>query len=132
MKGPNASSSGMVIQKLGHTPVMAIALASLALRCSLYYLVVNPWWFLPIELLNGLSYGLFHTVMASYASHIAPPGAQATLQAIVRACFSSGESRRESVGRGKGWVGGGGRGWGSTGVRVKGWMEIDRYVGRRS
>ncbi|XP_037795293.1 major facilitator superfamily domain-containing protein 6-like [Penaeus monodon] len=84
--------SGMIIQKLGHTPVMAIAIGSLALRCSLYYLVVNPWWFLPIELLNGLSYGLFHTVMASYASHIAPPGAQATLQAIVRACFSSGLS----------------------------------------
>lgn len=115
MKGPNASSSGMVIQKLGHTPVMAIALASLALRCSLYYLVVNPWWFLPIELLNGLSYGLFHTVMASYASHIAPPGAQATLQAIVRACFSSGESGRESVGAREG-VGG----WWGSGLGIDG------------
>ncbi|KAG0723937.1 hypothetical protein GWK47_041652 [Chionoecetes opilio] len=51
-----------------------------------------PGFFLPIELLNGLSYSLFHSAMASYASFIAPQGAQATLQSVVRATFVGGES----------------------------------------
>lgn len=91
MKGPNASSSGMVIQKLGHTPVMAIALASLALRCSLYYLVVNPWWFLPIELLHGVSYAVAFAGVASYANSVTPEGAEATMQAIFGGVFFGGE-----------------------------------------
>lgn len=84
--------SGRIIQRLGYTPVLITSLVSTGLRCCLYYTVTNPWWFLPIELLNGPSYSLFHTVMASYASHIAPPGAQATLQSVVRATFSTGLS----------------------------------------
>ncbi|XP_068202040.1 major facilitator superfamily domain-containing protein 6-like [Palaemon carinicauda] len=91
--------SGSIILSLGHTVVLSLSLASMALRCCLYYFVSNPWWFLPIELLNGPSYGLFYAVMASYASHVAPPGAQATLQAIARAGFSMGLSTA-------GWVGG--------------------------
>ncbi|KAK7070883.1 hypothetical protein SK128_003090 [Halocaridina rubra] len=77
---------------MGHTLVFALSLAALAVRCCLYYAVTNPWWFLPIELLNGVSYGLFHTCMASFASHIAPEGAQATLQAIVRASLTIGQA----------------------------------------
>lgn len=84
--------SGIIIERLGYMPVLATSLVSLGLRCCLYYTVTNPWYFLPIELLNGLSYSLFQATTASYASHIAPPGAQATLQSIVRATFCTGLS----------------------------------------
>ncbi|XP_066983128.1 major facilitator superfamily domain-containing protein 6-like isoform X1 [Macrobrachium rosenbergii] len=90
--------SGAIILSLGHTVVLSISMASMAFRCCLYFFVSNPWWFLPIELLNGPSYGLFYAVMASYASHVAPPGAQATLQAITRAGFSLGLSTAGCVG----------------------------------
>lgn len=63
----------------------------LSLRLLLYSLVVNPWYFLPIELLNGLSHGIFYPNMISYASSIAPKGAQATVQGIVKSVFILGE-----------------------------------------
>lgn len=66
---------------------MSLAIAAFGLRFVLYYLVVNPWLFLPIELLNGFTFGIFYTVMTSYASIVAPPGAQATMQGIVGATF---------------------------------------------
>ena len=74
----------MIIERLGYMPVLATSLLSLGLRCFLYYTVTNPWYFLPIELLNGPSYSIFYSVMASYTSHLAPSGAQSTLQSIVR------------------------------------------------
>ena len=70
-----------------------MSVVSTGLRCCLYYTVSNPWYFLPIELLNGLSYSVFHSVMGAYASHIAPPGAQATVQSIFRSTFYTGEFR---------------------------------------
>ncbi|KAG0723938.1 Major facilitator superfamily domain-containing protein 6 [Chionoecetes opilio] len=90
--------AGMLIQRLGYTAVLATSLVSLGVRCCLYYTVSNPWYFLPIELLNGLSYSLFHSAMASYASFIAPQGAQATLQSVVRATFVGGLSTAGCVG----------------------------------
>ncbi|CAL4060433.1 unnamed protein product, partial [Meganyctiphanes norvegica] len=79
--------SGFIIEKFGHIVVLGIVLTSLTLRCLLYAVVSNPWFFLPIELLNGPSYGLLLSVMGSYASVKAPPGAEATVQAIIRGSF---------------------------------------------
>ncbi|CAL4060432.1 unnamed protein product [Meganyctiphanes norvegica] len=79
--------SGFIIEKLGHIVVFGIVLISLTLRCFLYSIVSNPWLFLPIEILNGPSFGLLLAVMGSYASVKAPPGAEATLQAILRGSF---------------------------------------------
>ncbi|KAK3857331.1 hypothetical protein Pcinc_036420 [Petrolisthes cinctipes] len=93
--------SGKILRRFDHTTVLGFALVASSVRCCLYYTVSNPWFFLPIELLNGISYGLFHTAMASYASRIAPPGSQATLQSIVRAVFSAGLSTAGFVG---GWL----------------------------
>ncbi|KAK4323144.1 hypothetical protein Pmani_006144 [Petrolisthes manimaculis] len=93
--------SGKILRRFDHTTVLGSALVASSLRCCLYYTVSNPWLFLPIELLNGISYGLFHTAMTTYASRIAPPGSQATLQSIVRAGFSAGLSTAGFVG---GWL----------------------------
>ncbi|KAK8387680.1 hypothetical protein O3P69_018289 [Scylla paramamosain] len=84
--------SGMIIKWLGYTGVLITSVLSTGLRCTLYYTVSNPWYFLPIELLNGVSFSLFQSVMGAYASHIAPPEAQATIQSLVRASFSIGVS----------------------------------------
>ncbi|XP_064120436.1 major facilitator superfamily domain-containing protein 6-like [Macrobrachium nipponense] len=84
--------SGTLIKRLGYNVIFAGCLGTLAIRCCLYYTLSNPWLFLPVEFLNGISYALFHACMAAYASHLAPPGAQATLQALVRALFLIGQS----------------------------------------
>lgn len=81
----------MIIKCLSYTPVLIMSLLSLGLRCCLYYTVTNPWWFLPIEILNGPSYSLSHSAIASYTNYIAPLGAQATLQSIVKAFFFMGK-----------------------------------------
>ncbi|MPC98101.1 hypothetical protein E2C01_093452 [Portunus trituberculatus] len=83
--------TGVITEWLGYTSVLIVSVLSTGLRYSLYYTVSNPWYLLPVELLNDLSYSLFQSVMAVYASHIAPSGAQATVQSLVKAAFSIGE-----------------------------------------
>ncbi|KAB7496229.1 hypothetical protein Anas_04057 [Armadillidium nasatum] len=40
-----------------------------------------------LKLLNGFTFGIFYTVMTSYASIMAPPGGEATVQGVVGAAF---------------------------------------------
>lgn len=79
--------SGWFIQKLGHVNAMSLVIGVFGIRYILYYTVVNPWLFLPIELLNGFTFGIFYATMTSYASRVAPPGTEATMQGIVGAAF---------------------------------------------
>ena len=79
--------SGWFIRKLKHTGAMSLVIAVFGLRYVLYYAISNPWWFLPVELLNGFTFGIFYATMTSYASEVAPPGSQATLQGVVGAAF---------------------------------------------
>jgi len=66
---------------------MTLVLAVFALRFFLYSLITNPWWSLPIECLNGVTFGVFYTTMTSYANIIAPVGFGATMQGVVGAAF---------------------------------------------
>uniref|UniRef100_A0A6A7G897 Major facilitator superfamily domain-containing protein 6-like n=2 Tax=Hirondellea gigas TaxID=1518452 RepID=A0A6A7G897_9CRUS len=79
--------AGVLLKKLGHVMCMTIVIATFGLRFVLYSFVWNPWMFLPIEVLQGLTFGLFYTTMASYASVVARPGTEATMQAMVGAAF---------------------------------------------
>ncbi|KAL7642124.1 UNVERIFIED_CONTAM: hypothetical protein RMT77_006684 [Armadillidium vulgare] len=79
--------SGYFINKLGHVHSMSLVIFVFGLRFIFYSLVVNPWLFLPIELLSGFTFGIFYTVMTSYASIMAPPGGEATVQGVVGAAF---------------------------------------------
>lgn len=72
--------SGWILRKIGHVNAMSLVLAGFALRFFLYSILTNPWWVLPIELLNGVTFGVFYSTMASYASIVAPPGTEATIQ----------------------------------------------------
>lgn len=72
--------SGWILKKIGHVNAMSVVLFGFGVRFILYSVLSNPWLVLPIELLNGITFGLFYSTMASYASVVAPPGTEATLQ----------------------------------------------------
>lgn len=65
-----------------------------SVRVLLYSFVTNPWYFIPIELFHGLSFGIFYPNMIAYASLVAPKGAQATVQGIVKSLFVAGKKQK--------------------------------------
>lgn len=79
--------AGLLLARLGHVMCMTIVILTFGLRFVLYSVVQNPWLFLPIEVLQGLTFGLFYSTMTSYASAVALPGTEATVQALVGAAF---------------------------------------------
>lgn len=79
--------SGWILKKIGHVHAMSLVLLGFGVRFLLYSLLVNPWWVIPIEFMNGVTFGLFYATMASYASIVAPPGTEATMQGLVGAVF---------------------------------------------
>lgn len=72
--------SGAILQRIGHIHAMSLVLLGFGIRFLLYSVLTNPWWVLPIELMQGVTFGVFYSTMASYASLVAPPGTEATLQ----------------------------------------------------
>jgi MFS family permease len=78
---------GWILKKMGHIHMMSIVLLSVGLRFVLYSLLVNPWWVLPIEILNGFTFGMFYSSMTSYAAIISPPGTEATMQGLAGGLF---------------------------------------------
>lgn len=72
--------SGWILKRIGHVNAMSLVLFGFGVRFFLYSMLQNPWYVLPIELLNGITFGLFYATMASYASIVAPPGTEATMQ----------------------------------------------------
>lgn len=75
--------SGWILKKIGHIHATSLVLLGFGLRFLLYSLLINPWYVLPIEFLNGITFGIFYSTMASYASIVAPAGTEATLQVII-------------------------------------------------
>lgn len=45
--------SGWILKKIGHIHAMSLVLVGFGVRFLLYSVLSNPWWVLPIELLNG-------------------------------------------------------------------------------
>ena len=87
-----SSPTGRIIQRLGHANALFVSLLGFTLRLVLYSFVSNPWLFLPIDLLHGISFGVAYPCFTSYASRVAPKGAAATTQAIFGATFFGSES----------------------------------------
>ncbi|XP_071519609.1 major facilitator superfamily domain-containing protein 6-like isoform X2 [Panulirus ornatus] len=79
--------SGWLIKKLKHASAISLTITVLGFRFIIYYFITNPWFFLPMEVLNGITFGLFYATMTSYASLVAPPGTEATMQGIFGAAF---------------------------------------------
>jgi len=55
---------------------------------SLYTIIENPLWALPVELLNGITFALSYSAAISYASLITPAGAEGTLQGVVGTAYT--------------------------------------------
>lgn len=72
--------SGWIFDAVGHHRSMSLVLLFFGIRFTLYSVIGDPWWFLPVELCNGVTSGLFYACMASYAKIVAPKGAEATVQ----------------------------------------------------
>lgn len=87
---PSLFFSSVVIKKLGSAVTFGISMTAMAVRVFLYSAVSQPWFFVPIDLLHGPSFGLFYPNMISSASTLSPPGAMATVQGIVKTTFITG------------------------------------------
>lgn len=72
--------SGWILKKIGHVNAMSLVLLGFSVRFFFYSILQDPWWVLPVELLNGVTFGIFYATMASYASIVAPPGTETTMQ----------------------------------------------------
>lgn len=55
--------SGKLLKAIGHIQAMNLVLIGFSLRLFLYSLLTNPWYALPIELLNGITFGVFYSTM---------------------------------------------------------------------
>ncbi|GIY75122.1 major facilitator superfamily domain-containing protein 6-A [Caerostris darwini] len=74
--------SGWIIKKMGHLNVFAMSFAAHGLRFFAYSFLVNPWWGLAVEVLQGPSFGSFYAAVTAYVKLVAPIGAEATVQGI--------------------------------------------------
>ncbi|XP_078591661.1 major facilitator superfamily domain-containing protein 6-like [Branchiostoma floridae x Branchiostoma japonicum] len=79
--------SGRLIEKISHRGVFSVSLFCFALRFLFLSLLVNPWWAIPVEVLHGTTYGAMFAASTTYASQIAPPGMEATMQGVMGAVF---------------------------------------------
>lgn len=79
--------AGWIIAKIGNRNAMTMALGAFGIRFLLYSFLTNPWYTLPIDLLQGVTFGLFYTLMATYAKAVAPVGTEATIQGLVGGTF---------------------------------------------
>lgn len=75
--------SGWFINKIGHNNAMTLVLFTFGIRLMLYSILSNPWWVLPIEFMQGITFGIFYTTMTTYANIVSPSGTAATLQVII-------------------------------------------------
>ncbi|RVE46702.1 hypothetical protein evm_008665 [Chilo suppressalis] len=79
--------SGYILRKVGHVNMMTLVLFAFGVRFVLYSLLTNAWWVLPIELFQGITFGMFYPTMTSYANVASPPGTETTVQGLVGAIF---------------------------------------------
>ncbi|XP_045458560.1 uncharacterized protein LOC123668912 [Melitaea cinxia] len=79
--------SGYLLKKIGHINSMTLVLFAFGVRLFLYSFLTNAWWILPIELFQGITFGMFYPTMTSYANVLSPPGTETTVQGLVGAVF---------------------------------------------
>lgn len=65
----------------------SISFAMFALRFLLYSIIRDPLWVLPVEMLNGITFGLSYIAGISYSAKIAPVGSEGTVQGLFAMAF---------------------------------------------
>lgn len=79
--------AGWVIKMVGHWNCMSITLICFGFRYLCFAYMKDPWLTLPVGLLHGPTFGLFYSSMTMYAKTEAPPGTEATVQALLSVAF---------------------------------------------
>jgi len=79
--------SGYLIKRTGHMMAFSISFAMFAFRFLIYSIIRDPLWVLPVELLNGITFGLSYIAGISYSAKIAPVGSEDTVQGLFSMAF---------------------------------------------
>ncbi|XP_026500477.1 uncharacterized protein LOC113403984 [Vanessa tameamea] len=79
--------SGYLLKKIGHINMMTLVLFAFGFRFLLYSFLTDAWWILPIEMFQGITFGMFYPTMTSYANVVSPAGTETTVQGLVGAVF---------------------------------------------
>lgn len=76
-------ASGRIVARLGSRRMIAIAISVYAARLLLYSLITRPEWVLPVQLSNGLSFGLMMLAVTLLAHELAGQQLAATAQGLL-------------------------------------------------
>ncbi|XP_025206111.1 major facilitator superfamily domain-containing protein 6-like [Melanaphis sacchari] len=79
--------SGYILKRIGHITAFSISFAMFSIRFFLYSIIKDPLWVLPVELTNGITFGLAFLAGISYAAEVAPSGSAGTLQGLFGMAF---------------------------------------------
>ena len=82
---PAFQVAGTLHKRYGTWPLLAFTQAVFVLRFICYATLRNPWWVLPIEILNGVTFAITWSVSCIYADAISPEGTHSTMQALLEA-----------------------------------------------
>ena len=76
--------AGSLIKAVGQIKIMICSLISYGIAFTLYSLLTNPWWVLPIEMLVGCTYAASWSACTSYMAGAASSESVTTIQGIER------------------------------------------------
>lgn len=85
--------AGAIQKRLGVDGCLHVVLACYTLRVLFYawlHWLGKPWAVLPIQLLHGVTFGLYWSTGSTFARSIAPPALQSTLQGVFNGVNSLG------------------------------------------
>lgn len=78
-------AAGSLIKAIGQIKIMICALISYGIAFTLYSLLTNPWWVLPIEMLVGCTYAASWSACTSYMAGASSSESVTTIQGNKRA-----------------------------------------------
>ena len=78
--------AGSLIKAVGQIKIMISALISYGIAFTLYSLLTNPWWVLPIEMLVGCTYAASWSACTSYMAGAASSESVTTIQGNNLSC----------------------------------------------
>lgn len=74
---------GILFSRFSELRLLALAALVFSVRWALFFTIVNPWLTVPIQLLNGLSFGLFFLSSVSYLTKLVPDRLRSSGQGLL-------------------------------------------------
>lgn len=74
---------GYILKRVDHMHMFSLMFFTFTLIFYAYTFIKDPLWTLPVEILNGIVFGLTYSAAISYAALVSPAGAEGTLQGAV-------------------------------------------------